>query len=174
MAEFRTDYKDQLLDSSVNTKRKYDLVDGTGKVVAENVTFEDKTVYTQDGDTFGAAEVNKIHSELNGLNESLKWKLGGSATGKEAITLASSFEELLVIVKIATTHFTFSIPRLILDETDKLFSDGYGLYVDNTNYLGQVRIYASINNVALRDARMSSGTIFEDLSPTTVTTVYYK
>lgn len=71
MAEFRTDYKDQLLDSSVNTKRKYDLVDESGNVVAQNVSLEDKTAYSQNGDTFGAAEVNKIHEELNGLNESL-------------------------------------------------------------------------------------------------------
>ena len=68
MADLRTDYKDDLLDTSVNTQRKYRMVtndDGT-------VSFVDETVYTQNGDTFGASEVNKIHAVVNLVNDSLK------------------------------------------------------------------------------------------------------
>ncbi len=67
MAELKTDYKDQLLDSSANTKRVYNLVDSDGNVVAENVSLEDVTVYSQNGDTFGATDINKTNERINSL-----------------------------------------------------------------------------------------------------------
>lgn len=72
MAELKTDYKDQLLDSLVNTKRVYNLVDADGNVVRENVSLEDVTVYSQDGDNFGAADINKTNEEVNQLNRNLE------------------------------------------------------------------------------------------------------
>lgn len=57
----RTDYKDDILDLAQNTKRKYRMVtnaDGT-------VSFEDMTVYSQIGDSFGAAELNEIANSVN-------------------------------------------------------------------------------------------------------------
>lgn len=67
MADLRTDYKDDLLDTSVNTQRKYRQVDnGDG-----TVSFVDETVYAQNGDTFGASEVNQIHAAVNLVNDSL-------------------------------------------------------------------------------------------------------
>ena len=67
MADLRTDYKDDLLDTSVNTQRKYRQVDnGDG-----TISFVDETVYTQNGDTFGASEVNQINAAVNLVNESL-------------------------------------------------------------------------------------------------------
>lgn len=71
MAELKTDYKDQLLDSLVNTKRVYNLVDTDGNVVRENVSLEDVTVYSQNGDNFGAADINKTNEEVNQLNRKL-------------------------------------------------------------------------------------------------------
>lgn len=53
-------YKDDILDTSVNTRRKYNMIqnaDGT-------VSFEDATVYSQVGDTFGAADVNAIQGRM--------------------------------------------------------------------------------------------------------------
>lgn len=64
MADLRTDYKDDLLDTSVNTQRKYRMVtndDGT-------VSFEDATVYTQNGDTFGASDINAVTQNLTAEN----------------------------------------------------------------------------------------------------------
>lgn len=67
MADLKTDYKDDVLDTSVNEKRKYNLIqneDGT-------VSLEDATVYSQAGDTFGAADVNETNKTVNALNKSL-------------------------------------------------------------------------------------------------------
>lgn len=64
MADLRTDYKDDLLDTSVNTQRKYNVVnndDGT-------VSFVDATVYTQNGDTFGASDINAVNQNLTAEN----------------------------------------------------------------------------------------------------------
>ena len=55
-----TDFKDDVLASS-NSKRKYNMIhnpDGT-------VSFEDVTVYSQEGSDFGAKEVNEERAEIN-------------------------------------------------------------------------------------------------------------
>ena len=52
----RTDYKDDILDLTQNAQRKYRMItndDGT-------VSFEDVTVYSQVGDSFGASQLNEI------------------------------------------------------------------------------------------------------------------
>ena len=64
MAQLRTDYKDDLLDTSVNTQRKYRQVnngDGT-------VSFVDVTEYSQQGDPFGAGDINAITGNLTADN----------------------------------------------------------------------------------------------------------
>lgn len=58
----RTDYKDDILDLTQNTQRKYRMItndDGT-------VSFEDVTEYSQVGDSFGAGDVNLITQRVNG------------------------------------------------------------------------------------------------------------
>lgn len=64
MADLRTDYKDDILDTSVNTQRKYRVVNNDD----ETVSFVDETVYTQNGDTFGASDVNAITKNLTSEN----------------------------------------------------------------------------------------------------------
>lgn len=57
----RTDYKDDILDLTQNTQRKYRMItnaDGT-------ISFEDVTIYSQVGDSFGAAELNEIANSVN-------------------------------------------------------------------------------------------------------------
>lgn len=61
MAELRTDYKDDILDTEINKRRKYQMItneDGT-------VSFEDVTEYLQEGDSFGALDVNAITEAVN-------------------------------------------------------------------------------------------------------------
>ena len=61
MSDLRTDFKDDVLNVTTNDKRKYRMInnaDGT-------VSFEDVTDYVQQGDTFGATEVNQITEKVN-------------------------------------------------------------------------------------------------------------
>lgn len=63
-----TDYQDDILDTMQNTKRVYDIKDATsGTVIQQNVVLEDKTVYTQQGTTFGATDINNITETINDL-----------------------------------------------------------------------------------------------------------
>ena len=67
MADLKTTYKDDLLDTSVNEKRKYNMIqnaDGT-------VSFEDVTTYSQIGDSFGAADINATNNKVNEVNSNL-------------------------------------------------------------------------------------------------------
>lgn len=67
MADLKTNYKDDVLNTSKNTKRKYQMTtnaDGT-------VSFTDVTDYSQEGDSFGAADINGITSNVNNLNNSI-------------------------------------------------------------------------------------------------------
>jgi hypothetical protein len=57
----KENYKDDILDTSQNVKRKYQMEnngDGT-------VSFTDVTKYTQQGDSFGASDMNAVNSEVN-------------------------------------------------------------------------------------------------------------
>lgn len=79
MADLRTDYKDDVLDTSVNTQRKYQMTtneDGT-------VSFTDVTEYSQVGDTFGAADVNAMNEAVNSCFQSVS---DGKALVASAIT----------------------------------------------------------------------------------------
>lgn len=68
MADLKTTYKDDLLNTSVNEKRKYNMIqnaDGT-------VSFEDVTTYSQIGDSFGAVDINATNKKVNEVNSNLE------------------------------------------------------------------------------------------------------
>lgn len=79
----RTDYKDDVLNTEVNTQRKYQMItndDGT-------VSFIDVTDYAQVGDGFGGAVVNAQNEalannrkEISELNNALVPTIVGSAS----------------------------------------------------------------------------------------------
>lgn len=74
----KENYKDDILDVSVNTKRKYRMTenqDGT-------VSFDDETEYTQQGDSFGASDMNAVGVEVNGISGNLNgFKFYPTGTG---------------------------------------------------------------------------------------------
>lgn len=67
MADLKTTYKDDVLNTSANEKRKYNMItneDGT-------VSLVDATDYLQVGDSFGAADINATNEKVNELNTNL-------------------------------------------------------------------------------------------------------
>ena len=69
MAQLRTDYKDEILDVSVNAKRKYRQVDnGDG-----TISFVDVTEYSQQGDSFGAGDINNTNAVVNTCLQIVSW-----------------------------------------------------------------------------------------------------
>lgn len=58
----KTNYKDDILDLTQNTQRKYRMITNDD----DTVSFEDVTEYSQVGDSFGGADVNLITQRVNG------------------------------------------------------------------------------------------------------------
>lgn len=70
MQELSNDYRDDILSSEMNGKRRYNMIhndDGT-------VSFEDVTEYDQTGDDFNAGLINAITSNINELIPVLQTK----------------------------------------------------------------------------------------------------
>lgn len=59
----RTNYSDDVLDTSVNTKRKYSVTNNADNTIS----LTDETVYTREGDYFGAADINVTNEMVNTL-----------------------------------------------------------------------------------------------------------
>lgn len=98
----------------------------------------------------------------------------GSATGTTPIALPSNFSEILVIVQMKDYFYNFNIPKLYLDETNKMFCHGQGLNPGGSYFLTQIKISISTNEVALNDARSSQNASLKDNTSTAVTTAYYR
>lgn len=58
-----TNFKDDILNTSVNSKRKYQMINNPD----ETVSFEDETDYTQEGSEFGAGQVNQTNEAINNI-----------------------------------------------------------------------------------------------------------
>lgn len=56
-----TNFKDDILNTSVNSKRKYRMINNSGGTVS----FEDETDYTQEGSEFGAGQINATNDAIN-------------------------------------------------------------------------------------------------------------
>nr|DAM96688.1 MAG TPA: hypothetical protein [Bacteriophage sp.] len=89
MADLKTNYVDDVLDTTKNQLRKYQQIqndDGT-------VSFVDVTEYTQVGTLFGAKDMNDTNAAINDVNR----KLGKNTITKIQITNASFSSGALVI-----------------------------------------------------------------------------
>lgn len=71
MADLKTNYVDDVLDTTKNQLRKYNQIkndDGT-------VSFVDVTEYTQVGTSFGAKDINDTNAAINDVNGNLDTKI---------------------------------------------------------------------------------------------------
>ena len=105
MADLRTDYQDDVLDASENTARVYDLVDSDGNVVLAGVHLEDKTVYTTEGDDYGAADINEQNEKINGLNADLSELKSERVLYSQTLSVATSYKNVLNAIHNAYDSF---------------------------------------------------------------------
>ena len=61
-------YQDDILDTSQNTHRIYNIVDENDNVVEQNIHLVENTQYTQRGSTFGAQDINNTNGKVNELD----------------------------------------------------------------------------------------------------------
>lgn len=64
MSALKNDYKNDVLDTSVNTERTYNIVDDEGNVLYTGVKIRETTVLSQTGDSFGNSDINNTNNHL--------------------------------------------------------------------------------------------------------------
>lgn len=68
-----TNLKNDILDETVNTKRRYNVRrTSDDQIVQADVYLEEITVYEQEGDVISAAQLNESNSLVNGLTIDIK------------------------------------------------------------------------------------------------------
>lgn len=107
MADLKTNYKDDVLDTSKNEKRKFRMIqndDGT-------VSFDDATEYTQQGDAFGAADINATNAKINEQNRSLGKVLATSGIYELNHTYGCGYYKNGNIVTVTVSFGNKTIPQ---------------------------------------------------------------
>lgn len=61
MSALPTDYQDDVLDTSVNTKRKFKMTNNDDNTIS----LDDVTDYEKEGTPFGAADINRTNGAVN-------------------------------------------------------------------------------------------------------------
>lgn len=84
----KTDYKNDILDESMISRRRYKIINNDDTTVS----FVDQTVYTQKGDFLDANDLNSMNETINTLNDAgfVKASEVGAIEDKEIIELFSS------------------------------------------------------------------------------------
>ena len=123
MSELRTDFKDDVLDVTQNEKRKYRVIhneDGT-------ISLEDATAYLQQGDSFGANDLNEMNRMANQMNK---------AAG-EILTMADDIDTLQDDVATLESDLTtlesgLASERLLWNISDEVYSKEIKLDIPTT------------------------------------------
>lgn len=109
----RTDYKDDVLDTSKNINRKYYLTNNADNTVS----LTDVTSYIQEGDAFGSNDINQTNAKVNEIDNSLNgFSFGVTADGKPGYKRGASTE----IIPFKTTEIYYLGEGTTFDIKSKL------------------------------------------------------
>jgi len=89
MADLKTDYVNDVLDTDVNNERTYNLVDANGNLIYEGIKIRETTVLATTGDNYGAPQINEQNETINQINADLSDTSSGlpSKVGKSDFSL---------------------------------------------------------------------------------------
>ena len=113
MADLKTTYKDDLLDTSVNEKRKYNMIqnaDGT-------VSFEDVTTYSQIGDSFGASDINATNEKVNEVNSNLEIIRQTLSSGNTTLSFTDSRITADTVFDFYTSIYGVNPTEVVVSDT---------------------------------------------------------
>lgn len=149
MVNLKTNYQDDVLDSTMNGKRRYNLInnsDGT-------VSLEDVTDYTQIGDDFSAKDLNGITEEVNDkLNKS-----GGTMNGKMTFDADSTEDGMIDMTILGELYeilraISGSDPTLIIN--NGMYTKGVGNL--NLNAGKMIQLITTAERLSLENSGESS------------------
>lgn len=170
MADLRTNYQDDVLDASKNTARVYDLVNSDGNVVLAGVHLEDKTVYTTEGDDYGAADINTQNGKINELSNDLtdvnNSKVSHFSSGTYSPVTGLSYDQtnkkLGLKVNGADTVIPFKsgfnneTTPIVVTSSMNASKDGVVIPVNTNSYYSSQYVSLYINNVLKQTLQASS------------------
>lgn len=138
MADLKTNYVDDVLDTTKNQVRKYKQIqndDGT-------VSFVDVTEYTQVGTSFGAKDINDTNAAINAVNGKLKLNFGietkaitvttdsnGSAYIEGKYILAVTSDTNDVKITLFNNIYGMWYAKILQSSTDQPYTGNFTLYV---------------------------------------------
>lgn len=146
MADLKTNYKDDVLNTSKNEKRKFRMIqndDGT-------VSFDDATEYMQQGDAFGAADINATNAKINEQTQSLTNKIVGIEINKNIVTNNYSYAHLKSGIGILNIDIIVeSVPsNAEIDILYTGFRPTMNLYINTVNSDGNhITIHINTNGI---------------------------
>lgn len=143
MADLRTNYVDDILDTSTNERRKYRMItndDGT-------VSFVDVTDYSQIGDSFGSNDLNAITNAVNENTSSIEQiNVDITALNKDLVTTATNIQTQLNTKAGLGQNANFN-----------------GVFIGNSTDVIPL-IFSQDNNVNFRYAGSDGNTYFTDVN----------
>lgn len=155
MADLKTDYKDDVLDTTQNTKRKYQMIDNEDGTVS----FEDVTEYLQQGDSFGADDINDTNEEVNIINDKLSVTDVSSGFYFDTTTVKDTTLKAYRWGNIITVYTVYKPIGNISDSTPFLFSQRYdmashilGIGTGGEYYIGPVNHKIDVRPKGTRSA----------------------
>ena len=155
----RTDFKDDILDSS-NYKRKYKQVvnsDGT-------FSFQDETTYQQVGSDYGAKEVNEERKALNKIYENKLVTLDDVALVTEEGFFVDALAVKELNSKLTNTNTNLAKANTVLENRKPIFIDSTStgsVTFDTTKFLKSGITYAFVVAV---NSNLNSGTYAQEIT----------
>lgn len=155
----RTDFKDDILDSS-NYKRKYKQVvnnDGT-------FSFQDETTYQQVGSDYGAKEVNEERAAINKIYENKLVTLDDVALVTEEGFFVDALAVKELNSKLANTNTNLAKANTVLENRKPIFIDSTStgsVTFDTTKFLKSGITYAFVVAV---NSNLNSGTYAQEIT----------
>lgn len=155
----RTDFKDDILDSS-NYKRKYKQVvnsDGT-------FSFQDETTYQQVGSDYGAKEVNEERKAINKIYENKLVTLDDVALVTEEGFFVDALAVKELNSKLTNTNTNLAKANTVLENRKPIFIDSTStgsVTFDTTKFLKSGITYAFVVAV---NSNLNSGTYAQEIT----------
>lgn len=155
----RTDFKDDILDSS-NYKRKYKQVvnsDGT-------FSFQDETTYQQVGSDYGAKEVNEERAAINNVYENKLVALDDVALVTEEGFFVDALAVKELNSKLTNTNTNLAKANTVLENRKPIFIDSTStgsVTFDTTKFLKSGITYAFVVAV---NSNLNSGTYAQEIT----------
>lgn len=111
MADLKTNYVDDVLDTTKNQLRKYQQIQNDGGTVS----FVDVTEYTQVGTSFGAKDINDTNAAINDVNGNLTYSTEETICGKWI-----DGRKIYRVVKQVTSNINTNIVALSLPTASRV------------------------------------------------------